>query len=39
MKIKVNKQAIEMLFFKTTVLFKINVETVFWHFCLVIVLL
>ena len=29
MKIKVNKLAIEMLFFKTTVLFEINVETVF----------
>ena len=40
MKIKVNKLAIEMLFFKTTLLFEINVETVFfWLFCLVLVLL
>ena len=30
MKIKVNKLAIEMLFFKTTLLFEINVETVFF---------
>ena len=29
MKLKVNKLAIEMLFFKTTLLLEINVETVF----------